>query len=233
LTYTLGTGSSTTVVTTTLHSTVTQYLTQTITATRAMSSAGAETTGPAGESDITKTRSLTSTITNVVTVYPVQSSTVPMGTGSNNNGASAPSSAPAAYGTGVTPADYSSADTCEAKTVTVTATETETVTATPTADSTGKNVKPVASSGSVYYPTGSSSVVHGLPSTGFVTKAKPTGYSTSTPMGTAVHVTNSIVMNTAPVSDSYAVPTSMADAAAPSSYSAPAAYEAPAAYGRL
>src|SRR5206468_851580 len=102
------------------------------------------------DEDITKTRSLTSTITNVITVYPVKSSSVPSGTGINDVAAS--SSAPAPYGTGISPANAEG--TCEAKTVTETATETVTVTATPSASASGNVVKPVSLSSSVYYPTG-------------------------------------------------------------------------------
>jgi hypothetical protein len=141
----------------------------------------------------------------------------------------------------------------------VTETATETVTVTASASSTGKNVMPVQSSSAAYYPTGSSSVVHGLPSSGFLTKAKPTGVSPTTSIsmvGTAAPTTKSIPLFTGPLSDSYAIPTefsyapeasstsaSEVDAVASSStsaaaeetapsYSAPAAYAAPAAYGR-
>ena len=68
-----------------------------------------------------------------------------------------------------------------------------------------------------------------------VKQKKTTSHSSSTPVtpiGTAVHETKSIAMNTMPVSDSYAVPTGKPEAEAPPAYSAPAAYEAPAAYGR-
>lgn len=154
---------------------------------------------------------------------------MPSGTGVSDVAAS--SSAPAPYGTGISAANVK--DTCEPKTVTETATETVTVTATPSASSTGNVVKPVSLSSSVYYPTGSSSVVHNLPSTGFLTKAKPTGYSSSkpvTPVGTAAASTKSIPLYTGSASDSYAIPTEFqyAPEAAPSSTSAAAV--APAAY---
>lgn len=166
----------------------------------------------------------------MITVYPVKSSSVPSGTGVSAGDVGASSSAPAPYGTGISAANVK--DTCEPKTVTETATETVTVTATPSASASGNVVKPVSLSSSVYYPTGSSSVVHNLPSSGFLTKAKPTGYSSVkpvTPVGTAAASTKSILLYTGSASDSYAIPTEFqyAPEAAPTTS---AAAVAPAAY---
>ncbi|KAJ9658109.1 hypothetical protein H2201_007890 [Coniosporium apollinis] len=83
LTYTLGTGSSTTVITTTIRRTSTQYATKTVIMTRPTSDANATETGPVGTesgSAPTTTISSTSTLTRVVTVYPVPAGSSSIGT---------------------------------------------------------------------------------------------------------------------------------------------------------
>ncbi|EMC97561.1 hypothetical protein BAUCODRAFT_23830 [Baudoinia panamericana UAMH 10762] len=182
LTYVLGTGSSSSTITTTIHSTRTQYLTSTLyltstaaaavsTASSGVSSSIASNDGPAsglsqgattaGTSTIHSTR----TITNFITVYPVAASSTPASAGSG------------AKNTAAAGADGS----CVINTVTVTEKETIFVTiGGGSSTSTGATVQPIQSSPAAYYPTSgypSSSGIAGASSsraaTGFVTAVSP------------------------------------------------------------
>ncbi|KAF2461326.1 hypothetical protein BDY21DRAFT_83745 [Lineolata rhizophorae] len=112
LTYTLGSGESTTVVTTTVQHTSTETITQTVYATRpAVAEEAPETEGSPESAEPTTTISATSTLTKVVTVYPMPAEETGSIEGASVEGAS-----------------YEGEDEECAAPVTVTVTENETVT---------------------------------------------------------------------------------------------------------
>ncbi|KAI5360069.1 hypothetical protein Slin15195_G119310 [Septoria linicola] len=160
LTYTLGHGASTTVITTTVKSTSTILLTKTVYASKPTGEAtkptGAATT-PAGKGY--KTYKGTSTVTNYVTVYPkptgnTENSPVPTGNTENS------------------PVPNGNKPEYECKPQTVTVTEKETVYVTAPAATSYKSEAPKKPSSAPYYPTKSA----GYPVSSGV--AKSTGFAT-------------------------------------------------------
>jgi hypothetical protein len=180
LTYTIGGGSTKSVITTTIHKTSTAYQTQTVYATPAASaSAAAAGYGMESNSTSTTTLSTTSTTTNTVYVSPASTGSYLSFWGEKaavtGNGKSY-----GAPGTGASATD--SAGCAVASTVTVTASETVYITVDAAmstiaqSTATGASVVPKQSSAAPYYPTtsgaaGSSSCA----STGFITIHRPSG----------------------------------------------------------
>jgi hypothetical protein len=196
LTYTLGYGSSTTIVTTTIQQTETETITKTVYMTRPASGAGGYGASSVSAEAVTSptattTISSTSTFTKIVTVYAVPSESgsvyaVPSESGSVY-------AIPSQSGSVVAAAATTGVGECAAPvTVTVTAQETVTVTAgsesyaavstfvsTPASGITTPSssvVLPIESSTPAFYPTGAPYGNFTLPSA--ASKVQPSGFMT-------------------------------------------------------
>ncbi|KAI4719397.1 hypothetical protein E4T48_04318 [Aureobasidium sp. EXF-10727] len=179
LTYTIGGGSTKSVVTTTIHKTSTAYQTQTVYATPAASGSASD---AAAESDSTSTTTLstTSTTTNTVTVSPTSTGSYLSFWGEK----AAVTGYGSSYGAPGTGASTTEAGCAPASTVTVTANETVYITVDSAlstiaqSTATGASVVPKQSSAAPYYPTTSGAASSSsCASTGFITIHKPSGAS--------------------------------------------------------
>ncbi|KAH0239141.1 hypothetical protein KCU71_g24276, partial [Aureobasidium melanogenum] len=164
LTYTIGSGSTKSVVTTTIHKTSTAYMTETVYATPAASSGAAASASSAAagygmESDSTSTTTLstTSTTTNTVTVSPTSTGSYLSFWGEK----AAVTGYGSSYGAPGTGASATDAGCAPASTVTVTANETVYITVDSAmstiaqSTATGASVVPKQSSAAPYYPISS------------------------------------------------------------------------------
>ena len=185
LTYTIGGGSTKSVITTTIHKTSTAYQTQTVYATPAAKNAAASSAAAGygmddANSTSTTTLSTTSTTTNTVTVSPTSTGSY-LSFWGEKAAVTGYGSSYGAPGTGASATD--SAGCAAASTVTVTASETVYITVDAAlstlaqSTATGASVVPKQSSAAPYYPTNSAGAASSssCASTGFITIHRPSG----------------------------------------------------------